>query len=315
MITRRPIYPSLEYLSTRNNGNLHQYDPYMISDGKLVIDANWYGSLTEFNQGLIEKNLSGRYELGAINIPHEIQPDVDNLLETIHVTYIDSFDYHIWYKEMPLDNVNMVSISPELKIALMAMYRKLPFDANLIEQFQRTIDNVLPLNGASVFIRLSSTSGKNEQSIEPLYNSTDIIKRLTSIKLFVEKEYMRDKLTYLVIMPWVEIDPNFEFRVFIVNGKLVGLCKQAWFDHYQYSSDELNKIVDCISNVNFDGYPYKNFIADFYIDDSIYKLIELNPFGAHCGAGSGLFNWIDDHDLLYGLGKCEFRYLSVINYF
>lgn len=46
------------------------------------------------------------------------------------------------------------------------------------------------------------------------------------------------------------------------------------------------------------------------------KLIKLNPFGAHCGAGASFFNWHTDHDLLYGKtnNDPELRYLSAINY-
>ncbi len=63
---------------------------------------------------------------------------------------------------------------------------------------------------------------------------------------------------------------------------------------------------------------YKDFVGDVYIDmdEKVCKLVEVNPFGAHCGAGSGLFNWITDYDILYGNSseEPELRYLSIINY-
>tara|TARA_R110001599_G_scaffold91574_1_gene240561 strand:+ start:2005 stop:2157 length:153 start_codon:yes stop_codon:yes gene_type:complete len=43
-------------------------------------------------------------------------------------------------------------------------------------------------------------------------------------------------------------------------------------------------------------------------------LIELNPFGAHSPAGSSMFNWIQDRDILYGNVPAELRYLSAINF-
>ena len=62
---------------------------------------------------------------------------------------------------------------------------------------------------------------------------------------------------------------------------------------------------------------YNTFIADVYIDmdNIVCHLIELNPFGAHSGAGASFFNWKHDYHQLCGLNEnVELRYLSVINY-
>lgn len=63
------------------------------------------------------------------------------------------------------------------------------------------------------------------------------------------------------------------------------------------------------------------FVADVYVNvnTKICHLIELNPFGAASGAGSSLFNWYKDYDLLYGINhdknkEIELRYLSIIEY-
>ena len=83
------------------------------------------------------------------------------------------------------------------------------------------------------------------------------------------------------------------------------------------TQEELEGFEEALSNLTFlDHIPYHTFVADVYIDTSTHTchLIELNPFGAHCGAGASFFNWVTDYDVLYGLKPAEMRYLSAINY-
>lgn len=301
-----------------NNGNLHEYDPYLIIDEVNIIDTDWWISLSEYNKELINMRLNGKYILGKVEIPHEVQVDnSDKFLSIVHQAYLDSFDYNIWYDKDP-QNVSMIHISSKIKNILLEMYTnhtKVSEDFEL-QEFKDQISKVISTYTGGWFMRTSSTSGKNEDSLEPLYTANDVILRLTTIKLFVEKEYRRpEKDTYLILIPWnvdVELDPQYEFRIFVVNGKLTGACPQRWFDCYQYSEEELEKIEKSLMNLKFVDV-YKTFIADVYITDECH-LIEFNPFGAYCGAGSALFNWIKDYDVLYGKVEPELRYRSAISY-
>lgn len=325
---KNPIYPDSLILTNCNNGNLHEYDPYMIINNELIIDEDWWNTLTRYNLYLIEKNLSGKYKLGKVITPHEIQNDNnDKLLEKIHLTYIDSFDYNVWYQSFSINNtestipknVSMIHIEPDIKNILLKIYRKEEVDPKKLDTFKLQIDKNLE-KGCSYFVRLSCTSGKNEKVLEPLHTRDEIIRRITTNKLFAEKEYMRDKPTYLIIIPWNDnIDSRYEFRIFVVNGKITCACRQLWYEYYQYSSFELDNIIKALSNIEFlNIINYKSFVADVYIDinSSTCYLIEINPFGAHCGAGSALFNWISDYDILYGINNDmpEFRYLSALKY-
>lgn len=289
-----------------NNGNLHEYDPYLTIPN--IIDIDWYNGLTPYCKKLLD---GLDYLLGTVTVPHKVE-ETNPFLSTVHQAYLDSFDYHVWCDKKK--DVSLLKITPDIKTVLLDMYSKRVKTTEGLIDFKNEIGKVISGYHGGWFMRLSSTSGKNEDALEPLYTAEDVIKRLASIKLFVEKEYRRDKNTYLVLIPWkmdIELDPQYEFRVFVVNGKLCAACPQRWFDQYQYSEQELDRIEKALLNINFNQ--YQTYIADVYITDHC-ELIEFNPFGAHSGAGSQLFNWITDYDLLHGKGTPELRYRSAIGY-
>jgi hypothetical protein len=318
MIQRVPICPPITKANFNNN-NLHEYDPYILKDDKIIIDTNWFESLTPYIQDLIKMELNDDYILDKIIIPHEIQKDNDaKMLNAVYQSYLDGFDYNIWHNSNLNPDVKMIKIKPEIKQILSKMFKN-GIHNDLID-FKNEINKHI-ITGQPYFIKLSSTSGKNENSITKLYDADQIIKHLTSNKLFVFQEYDRDKETYLIIIPWNKnIKPKNEFRLFVVNNKLTGASIQRWYDErIQHTSEELEAFEEALLNIDFlNAFRYKDFILDVYIDVKTKKchLIEVNPFGAHCGAGSSLFNWITDYDILHGLcgNVIELRYLSSINY-
>jgi len=322
MIKRKPIPTNINPLDYNNN-NLHEYDPYILTeDNTLIIDEEWYLSLTDYIKSLINNRLSGKYILGKVNIPHiEQKLDcTDRLLTTVYQAYLEGFDYNVWYNpDIPNGpkNVKLIKMSNKIKEHFL---NKDVTDFDDLITFKNNIQLCLEPN-KDYFIRLSSTSGKNEKSIRPFNDVNKIIKHLMSVKLFEEQEYSQDKETYLIISPWNNIiDPRCEFRIFVVNNRITAASPQRYWELHQHSSEELESFEHALNNISFIGnnIPYHTFVADVFIDveTSICHLIELNPFGAHCGAGSSLFNWYTDYDILYGLTKDapELRYLSAINY-
>lgn len=322
MLTRFPISHPIDN-SNYNNNNLHQYDPYILINDTILIDNDWFLSLSEHIKKLIHDRLNGNYELGKVEIPHPIQKDNDSkMLKTVYDSYIDGFDYNIWYNanipNIP-QNVNMIYIPNSVKKILTSMFKyNIQSDDEEFLSFKNEINKYIIPN-TPYFVRLSGTSGKNENSLEELYSVDEIINHLTSNKLFVFQEYEREKDTYLIIMPWnYLINPRCEFRLFVVNGKLTGASIQKWYELIQHSSEELEGFEKALSNITFlNEINYSSFIADVYVDldTDTCHLIEINPFGAHCGAGSSLFNWVTDYDMLHGIDYCpQLRYQSIINY-
>lgn len=323
-IVRHPVsFPVNK--SDYNNNNLHEYDPYILRNDKIVIDKTWWNSLTDYIRNRISCKID--FELDDLIIPHPIQKDNKcKMLKIMYQSYFDGFDYNIWYRhDIPNGpkNVRMVLISNNIKMILKTMFMTGTNNkSEELLEFKNQIDKIM-VGNVPYFVRLSSTSGKNENSLKPLYNSDQVIKHITSNKLFVFQEYdILDKDSYVIMMPWnTIIDERYEFRIFVVNGKLTAISIQKWFDIIQHTQEELKIFKHALSNIKFlDSFETKTFVADIYVDMETKEchLIEVNPFGAHCGAGSSLFNWIEDYDILHGNNgdnhKIQLRYLSCIKY-
>lgn len=317
MLIRNPIYPDPNF--DCNNKNIHEYAPYIIRDGVHIIDNEWWLSLNQHCRDLISARAD--FILDKVDIPHDFQFDDDSKFITkVYKSYIDAFDYQCWFPNIAhLDNVPsgvvILPISQELKDIFVRMYNHETIESDILDEFKERLRDSM-IGGRDYFVRLSSTSGKNIKSVRPFNNIDDIITHITSHKLFVEQEYKREKDSCLILIPWNDdIDDRFEFRIFVVDGKLTGASQQNVRKLYHYTSGELEMIEHALNNISFlNQTSYKTYVADVYCLDGVCKLIELNPFGAHSGAGSSLFHWITDYEVLHGNQPAQLRYLSVINY-
>lgn len=318
-IRRKPM-PLNTNTQLCNNNNIHEFAPYILTDdGKLIIDQDWFNSLTDYIKDLIDKKLKDKYILDKVIIPHIYQIDnQDRLLTIVYQSYLDGFDYNIWYSpDIPNGpkNVTIIQISDSEKKALLNK------NVSSLIGLEKQISDKM-INGNLYFIRLSSTSGKNEKPVRPFEKPKDIVEHLMSVKLFADREYNRDKDTCLIMMPWQQIISNrCEFRIFVVNNKLTAASPQIYWKEHSYTTDELEVFQEVLSNIPFiNKVIYNTYVADVFIDIDTKQchLIELNPFGPASGAGSSLFNWISDYDILHGLNnennEAELRYLSIINF-
>ena len=317
-LIRRPMPPPPHTMFNKfNNTNEYEYAPYVVSDqGVLTIDKTWWNSLSEFIQKKIQSKTS--FELNDITIPHDVNPrDIDNgLLGLVYRCYLEGFDYQNWYSSTipngPKD-VILIPLNENMKQELLGEQT----DTSQLSILEDQLNDVCS-KGIEYFVRLSGTSGKNEKPVRPFKYTRDILQHLKSIELFRSREYKRDKETVLVLIPWNDnIDHRCEFRIFIVNKKITAASPQHFWELNQFSAEELESFELALNNIEFINYvPYDSFVADVYIDTTTNKchLIELNPFGAHCGAGASFFNWIDDYNILHGIEPPEMRYLSVINF-
>jgi hypothetical protein len=316
-IIRKPIYPDFSKLSYKEN-NFYEYSPYIIYENKNIIDKTWYNTLSDYCKILINNRIE--FELSDVEIPHQFQSDnKDKFLYKMYRSYIDSFDFNLWYNSnlnLGSPDTKIIKITDDIKKVLINMYENQEKYSNELDEFKNTIQNEL-ISGDEYFIKLSGTSGKNEKGINKFSKANDIISHLASVKLFVDQEYKREKDTYLILIKWNDkIELRNEFRIFVFNKKITGISQQSK-KLFNYSEDELEIFQEAFSTINFiKNIPYNNCILDVYVDLEFKKciLIEINPFGAHCGAGSSLFKWDDDYELLHSNSEyIEFRYLSIIN--
>ncbi len=288
-----------------NTNNHYEYTPYIIDDDKkIIIDDTWFDSLTTFIQILICKSVKN-FVLAKVIIPHI--PQYDKELLNVYQSYLDGFDYHIWYSPIICTpNVKFIDINDYCKQLLID---KMPLPSSFISKIANAMEPE-----QKYFVRLSSTSGKNEIPVKPYSNVIDVLNFLNKCNIFIGREYKRKKTTKLILIPWNStINARNEFRIFVCNGKLTAASPQYYWQIQNYTEEELDEFQKILnSKISFISI-YHSFIADVYLENGHCHLIELNPFGAHSGAGSSLFHWIDDYDLLHGnLEHAEMRYLSII---
>ena len=178
-------------------------------------------------------------------------------------------------------------------------------------------------NDVGYFVRTENVSLKyGMHGIGPYFNFKSIIESLVTST--IEHDPMKSiesKCLKLYLFDWLNIDPSMEFRVFVHNHKVTCISQQNLYERHKYfhSLTELeinnsihsitNKITDYLSKLfELDHYVksnIKSFTIDMAIIDDQPYLIEFNSFGSEYAAGSALFHWILDRDLLYGIGPIE----------
>ncbi|CAL1271950.1 unnamed protein product [Larinioides sclopetarius] len=98
---------------------------------------------------------------------------------------------------------------------------------------------------------------------------------------------------YLVLRKWTEINPSCEYRCFVRNGVLIGICQRErkYFDHILHYKDEIIDDIVHFFQLKIDSkFSCDNYVFDVYRKekDKVY-LIDFNPFGIV--TDSLLFNW------------------------
>ena len=136
---------------------------------------------------------------------------------------------------------------------------------------------------------------------------------------FLEVENANDiKVAYeLVLKKWVDINPALEFRVFVKDGKIVGVSQRDlnYYDFLRDLQSELNeKVHEFVYLTAIPKLQLNKFILDVYIPrpfDKIY-IVDVNPFLRK--SDSLLFTW---NELLIRTPKddndYEFRLINETN--
>lgn len=116
----------------------------------------------------------------------------------------------------------------------------------------------------------------------------------------------------IYLMKWRD-DISFEkeFRVFVHNNKITAISQQAlhipinWF--YDKSNNELVSLSENLCKYFNDNIQDKmsicsnSYVMDIaYIRDDLFYFIEPNSFGKEYAAGSALFHWLNDYNIIYG---------------
>ena len=107
------------------------------------------------------------------------------------------------------------------------------------------------------------------------------------------------------LLPWIELEYFLEFRVFVYSRKITAISQQHLYeippnpisdDSYREYIKRLDTFFNTVvkHKINLDTY---SFDVGFTKDNKVY-FIEANTFGATYAAGSSLFHWKNDSELL-----------------
>jgi hypothetical protein len=124
----------------------------------------------------------------------------------------------------------------------------------------------------------------------------------------------KNKINYkwdlkLILRRWINgINGTMEFRCFVKENIMTAITQY----NHPFFIEELQSDIFCLE-LKTKIYDFwnreirdllkqkKNYVIDFAIldTDSSVFFIELNPYRDSCG--TGMFHWVDDHDVLFGL--------------
>jgi hypothetical protein len=165
-------------------------------------------------------------------------------------------------------------------------------------------------DGTGYFVRSENVSFKyGQHGIGPYYSLKEIIESCVSCVKGHRPIYPDTTSITLYLLEWVNIKPYDEYRVFVSNNKISAISQQHLHNVYP----ELNnnqQIIQTLKNIydyfesnikhvitNTDSYTY-----DFaFVNDNLEPFfIEQNSFGKEYAAGSALYHWLIDENILYG---------------
>lgn len=87
----------------------------------------------------------------------------------------------------------------------------------------------------------------------------------------------------LILRKWFDVNPALEFRVFVKNGKVIGVSQRDlnFYDYLSALSDTFKYLIDeFVEDIVVPAFPDDNFVVDLYIPrpfDNVF-LIDINPF-------------------------------------
>lgn len=182
------------------------------------------------------------------------------------------------------------------------------------------IENELLETTSPFFVRLSKCSTKGGHGgVGPFWNGKQIVRALVTSYRCVDV-FSSGGICKLYVSPFnSQYNPDDEFRVFVYNKKVTCISQYNEKEDCGWGmlDDETLSLV--CSNI-IDLYHFlmsRATTLNICLPDSLTmdvlclrtqnfatELVEFNTFGAQMSAGSCLFDWIDDYDLLHS-GKFE----------
>jgi len=265
-----------------NTVNIRSYEPYASTSEGFVVHSYWWNTLNSVAKSQISK-LDPK--ITNMEFPHSTTEDKTHEEAVAYIAYVESFDYQHWSY---LTSSTLILIPPDMKKKLASAN----ISGFIHPELTGWIQNIsLPFD--TCFAKLSGTSGKNEKRVKPIRTLEDLTTFLCGGNLIlVSREFaVENKDTYLIFSEWKDLDNRNEFRVFCRNKKIIGASQQFTGHYFHYTQDEIEQFLKAFEEMNLNSIPYFEYTLDVYFGNEEMNLIEINPFGAHSGCGSSLFEW------------------------
>jgi hypothetical protein len=201
-----------------------------------------------------------------------------------------------------------------------------------LEEFlnnHKHLDYIFNLNN-KYFVRAEKVSLKyGKHGAGPYTNLRDIIESLvTCIETHSPLKNIKDSSIKLYLFPWIEMNEDLEFRIFVYNNKITAISQQNIYQRNEYllEYDEekrniiINNWINIINNYFNDvikkniNHTYNYTIDLALLDDNKPYFIEINSFGKDYAAGSALYHWIIDDKILLDIDRqinIYFRYVII----
>lgn len=155
-----------------------------------------------------------------------------------------------------------------------------------------------------LFVKLESRSPKDyiqnwpKEDYKALHNAQEIVDALLGSMRTFEDLVFLTKLkneVILYIRPFANLERRYEWRVFVKDGKVIGISQQFYKETFSYNKKYLNEIKRNVTyfmdNICIPNIKVNNFVADLYVSGGTHykvgitkrfsdiSIIETNPYG------------------------------------
>lgn len=327
----------------RNNHSLIKYQQIVRSDTRNQVVV----SRRVFDHHLktyLDDNQIGYQINGDKVVILDSEVTVDKLLDY----HISRYEADVWYPFVTKDaegrKLTFMSEFIELNSDRLDMLVALSDDGNtktssvyldLIRELDVAFDKFKSKGVTKIFVKLNSVSPKDlcyytddpygDFNALAAYRSEHVPHMLTRSTRTMSVIRNPRSPVYIMLREFADIPLQDEYRCFIYDNKLRAISQYHWNVQRPELVDQRfairDRISEFLSRVIDGGYlPYSDCIVDVILDvpsDKTFMglgiyIVECNCFGAELIAGSALYNWDVDHDILYNnLGPADIRVASM----
>lgn len=325
-------YP--EYYPFQGNSNYKfifasmRYFPLLesfLEDNSIIYKIHDNNELKFYNVSLSEYKDTDFIKINTKNIPPDkfIYSHADKIMirknisvDTLYNVLCSYYYADNWYYD--LSDLTFKSVLIDLSSNDINSLISYEFNDVLLNKIDSAIKMLITNQNDKVFVKLYSVSPKDEFS-EPIdltaKNSIEVLKLLTDS----ERTYnslCRNIKCGIMLREYVQhLDPDNEFRLFVFGYNLRAISQYKCYNYIEKYQDSSMRshIYELIckwwNDVN-KKFTFSDFVADIvFLDNDEIKLIEINSYGPGLLAGSALYNWDVDYDILHYSSKPDIRFL------